>query len=446
MYERVVGYVQGLSYLTVARFLLLAFLVVFPFQIRTLIFNLPFFPTGNFNAYASFFIYLSDLLLLGAFVLYGLGILQGEVKRKIEFGSLPFTVGLLLLLLAFSVTVFWSEFRLLSLWQVFRFGELFLLYFLLVNEVLNRREVLQFFLVGMMVQGVVALGQYIFQSSLGLRFLGEPVIGSDVPGVAKIDMDGGKLVRSYGTLPHPNVLGGMVSMGLLWGFYLLRKNMWWMIGVGAVLLMTLLFTFSRSAFLAIAGGLLVYFSLTDRKLKFKQVFLWGSVILFLIVLFNLEGVLVERVFMGNDAQSGLERMQYMNVSKQMMIDHPLGVGLGHFTLYMQDYTLTDLAPWIMQPVHNAFLLLINEVGIVVGLFFLALLGYLFFSLLTLTRKTEDDERLFVYLSLTILTMIFVISLFDHYFVTLYQGQVVLFIYFGLASNALSDSRLPRKKS
>lgn len=446
MYERVVGYVQGLSYLTVARYLLMAFLIIFPFQIKSLIYHPAYFPTGNFSEYSSFFIFLSDLFLFAAFGLYGMAVAKGEVKGSFRYGYLPFTIGLLLLLLFFTVSVFLSEFRILSLWQVFRFGELFLLYLLLVNELLDRREVIRFFLCGVVLQALIATGQYLFQSSVGLRVLGEPIIDPNLPGVAKIDVDGVKLIRSYGTFSHPNVFGGTVAIALLWAFYFFRKKMWWLVGIGGVLLAGLLFSFSRSAFLALAGGLLVFFSLSEKRIKLRQVLLWGSIILFLIVLFNLEGVLVERVFMGDDVQSGLERMQYMNISKQMMMDHPFGVGLGHFTLYMQDYTITELAPWTMQPVHNVFLLLMNEVGIAGGLFFVGLLCFLFFSLLRALRLQNEDERLFVFLSLTILTIILIVSLFDHYFISLYQGQVVLFLYFGLVSSALSVWRLPRKKS
>lgn len=446
MFQRAVGYIQKLSYLTIARVLLMTFLVVFPFQIKTLIFTMPYFPTGNFNEFASFFVYLSDVLLIFSFVAYGAAVFMGELKRSFHYGYVPFTFGLLLLLFVFTISIFQSEFPALSLWQVFRFGELFLLYLLLVNSVLNRREVLRFFLYGILIQSFVALGQYLFQSSVGLRFLGEPIIGPDVPGVAKVDLEGGKLLRSYGTFMHPNVFGGVLAIALLWAYYLFRRNLWVLVAVGAVLLMALLFTFSRSAFLALAGGLLLFFSLSEKKIKLKQIMLWGSIMLLLVVLFNLEGVLIERVFLGNDAQSGVERLQYISVSKGMIIDHPFGVGLGHFTLYMQDYISVNLSPWLMQPVHNVFLLLMNEAGVVAGLFFIGLLVFLFFSLLRVLKKSDEDERLFISLSITVLTVVTVISLFDHYFITIYQGQVMLFIYFALVSSALSASLLPRKKS
>lgn len=445
MIERFAGYIQELRCLTGARILMMLFLLTFPFQIRSLIFQMPFFPTGNFNEYASFFVYLSDLLLMGALALYGAAIARGESKNPVHYGYAPFTLALLFFLAALLGTVFFAEVKILTFFQVFRFFELFALYFLLVNDLLTRREVLRFFLYGMLAQSVIAMWQYLQQSSVGLRFLGEPVVSNTMQGVAKIDLDGAKVLRSYGTFSHPNVLGGAIVVALLWAYYLFRKNLWVLLAVGAVLLMGLLLTFSRTAFLALGGGLLVYFSLSEKRIRIRHILLWGSIGLFLVVLFHLEGVLFERIFQG-DPQSAVERVQYMTASKGMLMEHPLGVGLGHFTLYMQEYVPDKFSPWLLQPVHNVYLLLVNEAGAVSGALFVVLLLLLFSRILRVSRHSKEDDRLFLDLSLTILAIIGVVSLFDHYFVTLYPAQVLLFLYFGLVSSSLKSSLLPRKNS
>ncbi len=448
LYSRLICYVSELGFLGMARGFLKLFLVVFPFQIRTLVFNMSFFPTGNFNEYASYFIYLSDLLLLGAFILFALALLRGEKTKQeeIRFGYLPFTIFLMLFLMTLMGTVFVAEYKMVSFFQVFRFVELFLLYFLLVNELLERKEVIRYFLYGVIIQTFIALGQYLLQSSVGLRFLGEPILKNTIPGVAKIDLDGFQMMRSYGTFPHPNALAGTMIIALLWAYYLFRRNVWIFTVVGGLCIMALLFTFSRSAFLALAGGLLVYFSLFEGKIRLKHVLLWGSVTLFIVVLFNMEGVLLERIFFGNDPASGLERLNYMTASKQMFLDQPFGVGLGHFTLHLQDYLATRLSPWLFQPVHNVFFLIANEAGFIALGLFLALLGTLFYRLLKISRTGKKDERIFRSLSLTILIMVVIISVFDHYFFTLYPAQVLLFLYFALVSSDVSNSLLPRRNS
>ncbi|MBU1953813.1 O-antigen ligase family protein [Patescibacteria group bacterium] len=405
-----------------------------------------FFPTGNFNEYASFFIYLGDLLLLFACFFYGLAILRGETKKEFSFGSWQITVALLAFAATMLLSVFFAEYWQVALLQFLRFVLLLLLYFLLINDLLERKEVLRFFLYGLLAQSLIAFGQYIFQGSLGLRFLGEPILSSDLPGVAKIDFAGMKLVRAYGTFPHPNVFGGILVAGIFWLYYLYRKNLHLLGTIGVILLMALLFTFSRSAFLALGGGLLVLFSLHEGKIRWKYLLLFGCVALFLIVLFNLEGVLIQRVFLGDDPKSALERLEYITAGKKMFFEHPFGVGMGNFTLIMQNYLGVKLSPWLLQPVHNVYMLMSNEAGFLGVTALLVLLGVTFFRLLKASRSGDEDERIFTAVSITILLILALISLFDHYLLTLYGGQVFFVIYLALVSASLNKSLLPRRKS
>lgn len=432
--------------LKAAKILVLALLTVFPFQIRTLLFQTSFFPTGNFHEYTVFFLYLGDIVLLGALASYGIAIWKGEVSRDFHYGFWPITMLLLALLALFWITVPFAEMKAVAFWKAVRFSGLFGLYFLLVNEVVARREALRFFVYGMLIQAGIAVVQYIVQSSLGLHLLGEPFLSTSKPGVAKVDFEGGTFLRAYGTLSHPNVLGGLVVAAIFWAYYIFRKNLWLLMGIGSLLLLALLFTFSRSAFLALGGGGLFFFSISEKRIRFQQVLLWGSILLFFIISFHLENVLVERVFLGNDPGATLERIEYLSISRFMLMDHPFGVGLGHFTLLMQDFSAQNLDPWLLQPVHNVYLLMMNEGGVLAGVLFIGLLGTLFVQLLGRIRDNNKDEQLFAYLALTVLMTMALIMLFDHYFYTLYAGQVFLFFYLGLVSSSLNKPLLPRKNS
>ena len=62
----------------------------------------------------------------------------------------------------------------------------------------------------------------------------------------------------------------------------------------------------------------------------------------------------------------------------MLYANPLGIGLSNFTLAMPDYTFIKLAPWEYQPVHNIYMLLANETGLIgLFVFFYCLLQYWF---------------------------------------------------------------------
>jgi hypothetical protein len=65
------------------------------------------------------------------------------------------------------------------------------------------------------LQSIVAIGQFLIQESLGIRFLRESIISPQMDGVAKIILDGEKYVRAYGFAPHPNILGGFLLFSIV---------------------------------------------------------------------------------------------------------------------------------------------------------------------------------------------------------------------------------------
>lgn len=439
--------ISQISFYKVARAMLMLFLVTFPFQIRSLIYSEPVFLSGNFNNYTSFFVYFADLPLLGAFLMWGCAHFYGERDdEEINMGYLPLTVLLVLFLVLITISIYFAETKVIGLFISFRFIELFLLYLMIVNGVLSRAEILKYFLIGVVGQSLIAVGQYFKQTSLGLYFLGESHISSVIPGVAKIDFNGAKIVRAYGTFPHPNVLAGVLLVALFWANYYLKKHLWILLAVMIILLMALLLTFSRTVFLALGGALLVYYSMLNRRLPIKMVMLFCSILVFLIVALNLEEIVVERFLMWNDPVSTEDRLEYIDVSKDMLIERPFGVGLAGFTRMMQEYSVQKILPWEMQPVHNVYLLIMNESGVFAGLLFIFTIGFVFLMLVISLRKLKEDENQFALVMAAVLSAMMIVFLFDHYFYTLYQGQVMLFIYFALASSLLNSSLLPRKKS
>ena len=182
-----------------------------------------------------------------------------------------------------------------------------------------------------------------------------------------------------------------------------------------VCLIALVLTFSRSALLALFIGLFLYYAVSNVKITWKNVMVGLVFVMFFFVVFDLYSVLVERLIVGD--QSALtERTLYYSASKQMFFDNLFGVGLGNFTSIMQQYLSVKLQPWLIQPVHNIFLLMFNEIGLLGGLGFIGLFGFFF------SRLIERKSR-FSYIMMSIWAVIVVIGLFDHYFVSLYQGNV-----------------------
>jgi hypothetical protein len=121
------------------------------------------------------------------------------------------------------------------------------------------------------IQSVVALAQVAGQGPLGLTWLGERQVSLDSPNASFIGTpDGSRLLRAYGLSPHPNILGGLLAFGLLIvgaaiaAAFAVRERAkvalaglplrLGLVGVMALGSAGLVATFSRGAWLALAGG------------------------------------------------------------------------------------------------------------------------------------------------------------------------------------------------
>jgi O-antigen ligase len=419
-----------------SQFFLALFLLVFPLQIRLFVYGPSFYGSGNFNPYTTFFLYGADIFLAFAFFCWGLSLLFQKSKQplKITCGDRRLTFLLLIFLLTLIPGLFWAQDQWLHLLFSLRFLEFFLLYLLIVEGVLSRQRIFFFMVVSLCFQATLAIFQFFFQSSVGLHFLGETVVTPTTLGVAKIDMPFGKILRAFGTFPHANVLGGAMVFGLivisfLWNNHRNSKKRKWFFLALFLLSLGLLFSFSRSAFLAAGAAFLLVKNASGSI--WKRFFLPGTVVAVgILIIFTLgpENPLFQRIF-SDDPKSVSERLLYADISGQMIKAEPLGVGLGGFTQVMQNFTGQKLSPWLFQPVHNIFLLGFSELGVFGGLMFMVLFGYSWYVLLF--KKAKDP------LLLGLLTVITVIGLFDHYFFSLYPGQVLLFIVLALVSSILS---------
>jgi hypothetical protein len=430
------------------RFFLSAFLFCVPFQIRTLIHGGTAFMTGNFCPYTTFFFYLTDLLLVTAIVLYGVALFVGEIRNPVNYGDEKVALMVVLLIAVAMAGIFLAPDRILAFFLVFRMILFGFLYLMIVNESVSRDEVLFWLIAGIIFQAIIAFAQYFLQKSVGLYFLGEPIISPDTLNVAKVDWNGIKVLRAYGTFSHANILGGAIFMAVVAGFYRFRNNLKFLLPVIAILTAALLLTFSRSAFFAVVAAFLIYIAVNENRTALKYIILGFSLLIFFIVAFNLEEIFFQRFLLGGDAEAGSMRLKYMDMSEHMIFDHPFGVGPGGFIPAMQNYSYIKLEPWVFQPAHNVFMMVANELGIIGFGIFTLLFGYIFFRLIKIVsvRLKEEEEKLFGYTLIALITGIMTISLFDHYFYTIYQGQALMFIFLALASSYIKNDAFPLKKS
>ncbi|MBI2190141.1 MAG: O-antigen ligase family protein [Candidatus Levybacteria bacterium] len=121
----------------------------------------------------------------------------------------------------------------------------------------------------------------------------------------------------------------------------------------------------------------------------------------------------------------VERIALMKTSLLMIKDHPFfGVGLNNFLVNLPSYLEKPVDIFNLQPVHNIYLLIAAENGIP---------GFVFF--LWFIKRTYDqikNKKSMVHNSLfLILSLVLVLGFFDHYFLTLQQGRMLLSFALGL---------------
>jgi O-antigen ligase len=115
----------------------------------------------------------------------------------------------------------------------------------------------------------------------------------------------------------------------------------------------------------------------------------------------------------------IERIKLANVSAIIFSDNYLfGIGLGNFI-----NSLFDLYPkytsWLLQPVHNIFLLILTETGLY-GLIF----SFVLFT--KIIYKSLQNK----YLLIGVL-IIMISGMFDHYHLTLQQNLLINTFLFGV---------------
>jgi len=292
------------------------------------------------------------------------------------------------------------------------------------------------------VQSLLAIWQFFTQYAFANKWLGLAEHLSLGGGSIILQTDSGRWLRAYGSLPHPNVLGGFLVLALIFLIYLSlravkRGQRIFILTNLIVIVPALFFTFSRSAWVALFGFFAIFTFWLWRqknmawfKVYGKVVFIFTLITLILAGLFS--SLLLSRVVAQTDleAQSISLRVAFSKQALSLLKNNwLLGEGLGNYTLAIHDKFNSSWPGYYYQPVHNIYLLVPAELGIfgfaLFGLILLLIFWYLF--------KNQDLEKVIIFLSLL---MILIISLFDHYFWTLFFGSAVFWLVLGLGLRRL----------
>ncbi|HET7375643.1 MAG TPA: O-antigen ligase family protein, partial [Anaerolineae bacterium] len=228
---------------------------------------------------------------------------------------------------------------------------------------------------GLLVNSAVGLAQFALQRSVGLTLFGELQLGLTVAGASVIGTDNLHLLRLYGLSGHPNVIGGFAAVALVWGLSLMARSArrWlpvilvaWLIGW-----LTLLLSFSRSAWLGIAVALGLIAVLTFRQLVYRHyagriLAVVGMIVASIALLtIRFRPFIVERLTTPQsstlETTSLDDRIDLMHAAFELIALRPLtGVGIGNFIASSQTFIGTAAEfDWV----HNVPLLITSELGV-----------------------------------------------------------------------------------
>jgi len=272
-----------LIYLEKILFYLLIFCL--PFQTRKIVYQLG----GDFNEWTSAYLYLTDLLLVLILLLWLWR------NRKERFFKKPLDVQIIrspnfwlgVFLLISLISLIQANNIQLGFYHWLKLLELAGLFFYLkynFKALFDFERLAQVFVLSGFIQSIIAMGQFINQKSLGLRFLFESPLSPEISGAAKIINDNLKMIRSYGTFPHPNILAAFLLISIFFLYFLwLNKKHSFAVNLlfitGYLLLATaLLLTFSRIIIIVFLISSFLYFIFifwrvvqTPNKELFKRI-------------------------------------------------------------------------------------------------------------------------------------------------------------------------------
>lgn len=399
----------------------LAAVFCLPFQILYRVYDASAYASGQFLIYQSFNLYLSDLFFLVALLFGTIAVFR---RKQWYWGDPKVAVLLILLLLCAQLSALFAADMTLAFLHVLRLAMYIGVYFLMLNLEFSLFFLVEILVWSLVLQIILVSYQYFMQSSLGLYILGEPHLSLG-PGIAKYGQGGVDHIRPYGTFPHPNILGGV----LVGTFFLLRyvRSCWPSI-LRLIFLYGIVLTFSRSAWIGLLAGILGYlfcFRPHNRShQRMTEIFLLGVglAVLLPFLWFRWADIFHDPAV--------LERFRLMQESLTMIWQNPLGVGMHGFTMALPEMSEKMLMPWMTQPVHNLFLLVGAELGVLGAMILLFLFGYLGFRFYQSKGLTESQ------VFGTLLVALFVLGLADHYWWDIASGAGYFWLFLGMMGREL----------
>lgn len=330
-----------------------------------------------------------------------------------------------------AIGIFLSRSPLAGLYGFIKLAEFCFFGFYTMKNIGNWRLIIIVLSFGLAFESILAIVQYLNGGSLGsvFYFFGERAFNSQTPGIANASINGALVLRPYATFSHPNVLAAFLVLSMTLLLFTVRtwisKKMQFayialfLLGTSALLL-----TLSRVAIVAWIIALCFYSFQRKWKLALGLCFLIG-----VLAYLSPFGVRFLNFNLADEAFT--QRLYLSKVAIEMFSINPiLGVGLNNFLPNLPFYIKQTGNIFFLQPVHNIFLLVLSETGMI---------GFGFFMWFITRTYKRILKRKFI-LGIILLSEVLFLGFFDHYFLTLQQGQLLFALVLGLCWSPSEETK------
>lgn len=313
-----------------------------------------------------------------------------------------------------------------------------LLFIFIPGLPLSHRFVAWAFTAAGVLQSVLAYIQFTTQQVIGSKWVGMATQLPQTLGVIVIENDLGRVLRAYGSFPHPNMLAGFLLISALACLFLhlhtqrmserlLSAASLSLIGAGLWL------TFSRQAWVSLAVIIVILVIVGFITVRQFPNRLALGIFYLLLPLITLTLIFPSLITTRTAASTPLEqkslheRSDYIAESTTLLKENWVaGVGIGNYTaeLHGIDKENDTLRPgYAYQPVHNIYLLLFTELGVFGLLLFAGLVGGLLY-------KAAFESPWSLAWGLGGLAFL-LIGFVDHYLWSLHSGIILFWLVFAL---------------
>ena len=336
---------------------------------------------------------------------------------NLEFGIFLLVICYLLFTSIFIATNKWA-----ALYKLAKITEFIFLGLIIYKLKPNILTVLKVLAHDTIYVSLITITQFILQRSIGggLWWLGERTFYAGTPGIAAIAFHGQLLLRPYAVFPHPNVLGGFLTIVLPFFLFILlyrRKfihKLFIILFLASFILgmISLFLSFSRAAWVVtIIGFLFMILEKKDKLIYWLKKHKAFSLLIFYTFIFLSMAI---PLILPVSGQSFMERVELIKTAINMVSRYPFfGRGLNNFIVHLLPSYSGAVSLIIAQPVHNVYLLIFTETGLVGFSFLLMFLAAVYYKGLS-----SNPLIIFAFIQL------FFLGFFDHYLFTLQQGQLL----------------------